>query len=115
MPDGATSPEELETLLEDACLVGDLDALAGLFAGDAVLGHTHRGQPVTGRGEVVSVIKDLRADGVGYLARSPVVIQSGSLALIVNGTAVHVVRRSSAGWRYLISWLDSGWARRADS
>ena len=110
MPIGAMSPEELETLLEDACLVGDLDALADLFEDDAVLGFPNRSQPVTGRGEITELINDLRAGGVTYLARRPAVVQTGSLALIINGAAVHVVRRSSSGWRYLISWLDSGWA-----
>ena len=104
------SPEELETLLEDACLVGDLDAMADLFEGDAVLGYANRSQPVTGRGDVAELIKDLREGGVSYLARRSAVVQSGSLALIINGAAVHVVRRSSSGWHYLISWLDSGWA-----
>ena len=104
------SPEELETLLEDACLVGDLEAMADLFEGDAVLGYADRSRPVMGRGDVAELIKDLREDGVSYLARRSTVVQSGSLALIINGAAVHVVRRSSNGWHYLISWLDSGWA-----
>jgi hypothetical protein len=37
------------------------------------------------------------------------------LALIIDCAAVHVVRRSSSGWRYLISWLGSDWAIREDA
>ena len=106
------SPEELETLLEDACLVGDLDALADLFEGDAVLRSADRSQPVSGRGDITELINDLREDGMSYLARRSVVVQSGSFALIINGAAVHVVRRSISGWRYLISWLGAGGAIR---
>jgi hypothetical protein len=57
------SPEELETLLENACLVGDLDALADLFEGDAVLDYADRSQPVTGRAEITELINDLAKVG----------------------------------------------------
>ena len=37
MPAGAASPEELEGMLEDACLLNDTSFLPSLFEVDAVL------------------------------------------------------------------------------
>ncbi len=37
MSSSATCPEELELLLEDACLLSDISALSTLFDNDAVL------------------------------------------------------------------------------
>ena len=49
--DGGQTPEELETLLEDAVLLGDADAVAGLFQPGGML--VMEGAPrLPGRGQI---------------------------------------------------------------
>ena len=49
---GAASPEELETLLEDAFLLHDQQALPGLFAGHAVLSSADGRPDAHGRSDI---------------------------------------------------------------
>jgi hypothetical protein len=51
---GAACPDELETLLEDACLLNDASALMGLFDHDAVL-LTRATSQVRGRSAIANV------------------------------------------------------------
>jgi hypothetical protein len=102
---GARSPEELETMFEDATVLGDPDVLAALFASGAVLHRAGHELPVHGRRGIVGLLTE-RPDSPAYLALPPRILQRGATALVLAGSAVHVTRRSPHGWRYLISWLD---------
>jgi hypothetical protein len=105
MPAGAASPEELEGMLEDACLLNDTSFLPNLFDVDAVL--LARGESqVRGRSAIAKVIIDRLRDGSSYVAAPNLVMQSGMLALIISDAATSVARRSLDGWRYLISRID---------
>ena len=105
MTRGAASPEELETLLEDAFLIHDQQALNELFAGHAVLSFADNRLDAHGRSDIAHRIAAIWDQGGGYLSHAPRVVQTGPTALVLAGPAVHVVRRSGGGWRYLISWL----------
>ncbi len=67
MPAGAASPEELEGLLEDACLLNDTSFLSDLFDIDAVLLARGTSQ-VRGRSAIANVIIDQLRDGSIYVA-----------------------------------------------
>jgi hypothetical protein len=105
MPAGAASPEELEGMLEDACLLNDTLVLPSLFDVDAVLlaGGTSQ---IRGRPAVADVIIEQLRDAGSYVAAPQLVMQSGRLALIISANATSVARRNLDGWRYVISRLD---------
>jgi hypothetical protein len=105
MSAGAASPEELEEMLEDACLLNDTSLLPNLFDVDAVLLARGTSQ-VRGRSAIANVIIDQLRDGGSYVAAPNLVLQSGPLALIISDTATSVARRSLDGWHYVISQLD---------
>ncbi|MGD9528411.1 MAG: hypothetical protein AB7V44_16630 [Pseudonocardia sp.] len=95
----ARSPEELETMLEDAVVLGDGRAAARLFASDGVL--VARGVPgeTRGRAELASVLPRL-----GYVADPRVVARCDDLALLLGPAAVNVARRGRRDrWRFAIS------------
>jgi ketosteroid isomerase-like protein len=102
---GAGCPEELEAMLEDACLLGDAAFLANLFDVDAILLARGTSQ-VRGRSAIAKVIIDQLRDGRNYVGAPRLVMQSGQLALIISDAATSVARRSLDGWRYVISRLD---------
>ena len=105
MPAGAASQEELEAMLEDACLLKDASFLRNLFDVDALLlaqGTSH----VRGRSAIANVIISQLQDGGSYVAAPQLVMQSGPLALIILANATSVARRSLAGLHYVISRLD---------
>jgi hypothetical protein len=105
MSAGASSPEELEAMLEDACLLNDTTLLTKLFDADAVLLARGRSQ-VRGRPAIANVIINQLRDGGSYVAAPNLVMQSGPLALIISANATSVARRSLDGWHYVISRLD---------
>ena len=105
MPAGAASPEELEGMLEDACLLNDTLVLPLLFEVDAVLLARGTNQ-VRGRPAVANVIIEQLRDGGSYVAAPNLVLQSGPLALIISANATSVAKRNLDGWHYLISRLD---------
>jgi hypothetical protein len=105
VPAGAESPEELEAMLEDACLLSDAPLLTSLFDDDAVL-LTRACSQIRGRHAIVDVIIDDLGRGGSYVAAPQLVMQSGRLALIISGEATSVARRGSDGWHYVISRLD---------
>jgi hypothetical protein len=101
---GASSPDELETMFEDATVLGDPDELAALCVPGAVVHRAMHELPVHGRQRIVRLLIE-RPDGPAYVALPPHILQRGATALVLAGSAVHVTRRSPQGWRYLISWL----------
>jgi len=102
---GAASPEELETLLEDAFLIHDQQALPDLFAGHAVLSAADGRLDARGRPDIARRIGAIWDQGGGYLPHAPRIVQTGPTALVLAGPAVHVVSRTGGTWQYLISWL----------
>ena len=104
---GARTPEELETLLEDAALVGDGQALAALFEEGAVLAADGRRSEARGGEEIARLAPEL--SDRGYLAAPRRILQARTTALVLADGAINVVRRGEDGaWRYAISLLFNG-------
>ncbi len=88
----ALSPEELETLLEDAVLLGDEAAVAALFDEGAVL---ITGPRITGPEQALAVLAKL-----GYAASTRTVTVRRDIAVVVGDHAVNVSFRARDGaWR----------------
>jgi hypothetical protein len=104
MSTGARTPEELETLLEDALLLSDEKALAALFEDGAVLAAAFTQREARGTDEIASF-----AVGTGnrsYLANPRRILQARGTALVVADGAINVARRGEDGaWRYAIALL----------
>lgn len=106
MPAGARTPEELDTILEDAFVLRDRAASHALFEDDAVLVRAGGGE-VRGGAAIGRALADLWARDRTYVARSGRVLRARDMALVVSSVAIHVLRRSSDGtWRAAISLLD---------
>jgi uncharacterized protein (TIGR02246 family) len=103
--DGGQTPEELETLLEDAILLGDADAVAGLFQPGGML--VVRGAPqLRGRGQIRDAAVALCLRRPGYLAGPRRVFQVRDVALLLGRDVVNLARRGADGtWRYDICVL----------
>jgi hypothetical protein len=105
MATGARTPEELETLLEDAVLVRDADALAGLFEAGAVVALGVEATEARGE-EIAGAVAGLWEREIGYLAEPRRVLQTRDVALIVADGAISVVHRDAdRRWRYAIALL----------
>jgi hypothetical protein len=105
MNQGARSPEELETLLEDAFVTRDRRTLAGLFEDDAVL-LDGRMEEARGKGEIRRCVAALWARDYSYLADPRLVVQARSTALVLADRGVNVAHRGADGaWRYAIALL----------
>jgi hypothetical protein len=101
---GAQTPEELETLLEDAFVVGDADALAELFEDGGLLA---TGEEVCGGEAIGPLAAALWERDVGYVADPRRVVQAHDTALVVSERSIGVARRAGDGrWRYAIALLD---------
>lgn len=99
---GAQSPEELETLFEDALLMRDREALAGIFDVDAVLA-TPRADIAHGSPRIVPLALATWPYDRPYTAGPQSVIQAPTLALVVSSHGINVARRGPDGsWRYAI-------------
>jgi hypothetical protein len=112
MTAGARTPEELDSLLEDAFVLRDRTALDALFDDGAVLlesgGAEARGGPAIGRALAERWGRDRT-----YVARARQVLQARDLALVVADAGIHVVHRGRDGaWRAAISLLDPGTTNR---
>jgi hypothetical protein len=105
MESGAQSPEELETLFEDAFVIRDRFALARLFEDGAVLGAA-RGEARGGE-EIGRLAAAMWDRDFSYLADPRRVVQARDTALVVARQGINVVRRCGDGrWLYAISLLD---------
>lgn len=97
----ASSPEELETLLEDAVLLGDETAVLSLFEAGAVL---ITGSGVTGPEQALAELASL-----GYVAAIRTVTGRREVAVIVGDHAVNVSCRGPDGsWRLVAAIMRSG-------
>jgi hypothetical protein len=108
MTPGARTPEELETLLEDAFVTRDPAALAQLFETGAALaaGPGRPGPAARGRAAIVRLAGAMWAHDRTYVADAPCVVQAGDTALVVAPGGTSVVRRGADGaWRYAIAVL----------
>jgi hypothetical protein len=106
MRPGARTPEELETLLEDAFVVRNGDALAELFEDGAVLVTDDGTREARGGQEIARLASELWQRNRTYLADPRRVLQARNTALIITKRGVNVVRRGSDGaWRYAIAVL----------
>lgn len=103
---GANTPEELETLLEDAFLTRDLTAVRELYGDGAVLTTAGKLPTARGRLEIAQAALTLWDQGTIYVADPLEVIQARGTALIVSRDALSVARlRPHGGWRYAITLL----------
>ena len=101
---GGRTPEELDTLLEDALVVRDRSRLRSLFCDGAVLASgafESRGGEAIGRAAV-----ELCEEGRTYVAGDGRVLRSRGLALVSSRNAAHVACRGPDGaWRIAICLL----------
>ena len=114
MTPGAASPEELELLLEDALLLGDTQAVDGLFTRGGTL--AIKGSSPVGRGPEMFLMLSSWNEGVpGNIGGSTCILQARRTALVIGPGSIRVARRTRRGaWRFAICSLsDSG--RSGDS
>ena len=101
---GAASPEELETLFEDALVLGDGRDLCALFDDGGVLAWD--GPEARGRDALARAADELLARGQTYVGGARRVLQARRTALLTTAGAIHVARRSPDGaWRIAIALL----------
>ena len=99
---GARTPEELETLFEDALMIGNSQAVADLFEEGSVL-ITGDGESAYGCQDIVRLALAASEGEHTYVADPLDVSQARGIALIVSERAINVVRQNSDGhWRYVI-------------
>jgi hypothetical protein len=103
---GARTPEELDTLFEDALVLRDRGALALLFEARALL--VAGGDPgeVRGSEEIALSASALWSRDFTYVADPRRVVQAHDIALVLATQGTSVMRRGADGaWRYAISLL----------
>jgi ketosteroid isomerase-like protein len=106
MTQGARSPEELETLFEDAFVTRDAEALCQMFAEGAVLAVGRGPDAARGGEEIGRLATALCAGDLTYIAAPRRVVQARDIALVLADGAINVARRGSDGsWRYAIALL----------
>jgi hypothetical protein len=104
---GANTPEELESLFEDAFMTRDRDTLAGLFDSGAVLVAGRGEAEARGAREIGRRTAAMCDRGCTYIADPRQVLQSRDTALVIAERAVNVMHRGRDGaWRYAISLLN---------
>ena len=96
-PAGGRTPEELETLLEDALVLGDIEGLVGLFAPRGLLAGPVTGTRLTGAPDIAQSARALVAADWAYVAEPALVLQADRTALVVAPHALNVVRRGRDG------------------
>src|SRR6185295_7009917 len=105
MEPGARTPEELDTLFEDAFVTRDGTALTGLFADGAVL-VAEGAAEARGLEAIASVARSMWERDQTYLAGARRVLQARDTALLVADGTLNVARRGQDGsWRFAISLL----------
>ncbi|MEX2210538.1 MAG: nuclear transport factor 2 family protein [Gaiellaceae bacterium] len=106
MRPGACTPEELETLFEDAFVTRDSDALAQLFEDGAVLIAGDQPHEARGGEEIVRFATAMWERERTYIADPGRILQARDTALVVADRGINVARRGSDGaWRYAIALL----------
>lgn len=106
MRPGARTPEELETLLEDAFLNRDAQAVCDLFDPGAVLVAGAPAEEAHGSERIEHLAEAILASDRSYLADPQRVVQARDTAMVLANGGINVVRRGSdGGWRYAIALL----------
>jgi hypothetical protein len=106
MSPGATTPEELEAMLEDAFVLRDRHGLGVLFEDGAVLASQSVRREARGVEEIARLVSEAWERGGTYVADPRRIVQARETALVVAGHQIAVVRRGAdRGWRYAISLL----------
>ncbi len=104
MGPGASTPEELDTLLEDAVVLRSASGVAELFEEGGLLAVGHRGEPARGRRRIASAAVAMWQGPRAYVADQRRVLQTRDTALVVAVRALHVTRRAADGrWRLAVS------------
>jgi hypothetical protein len=106
MGGGARTPEDLETLLEDAFVLRSGEAMAELFEDGAVLVTDDGTREAHGQEEIAQLARQMWQRNRTYLAEPRRIVQAGNTALIMTKHGANVVRRGTDGaWRYAIALL----------
>lgn len=106
MRPGARTPEELETLFEDAFVTRDREALAELFEEGAVLDAGDGLAEARGGEQIALFATAMWERDRTYLANPRRILQACDTALVVAERGVNVMRRGrDGGWRYAIALL----------
>ena len=105
MQAGARTPEELDSLFEDAFVTRDAGALPLVFADGAVVAGD--GAPeARGANEIGRLVATLWMSGRTYVAEPRRVVQARDTALVIGERGINVARRDAGGrWRYAIAFL----------
>ena len=107
MRTGAGTPEELETLLEDAFVLRDREAVAQLFEAGGLLVAAATATEARGSEQIAHLATAMWGRDRTYLAAPRRVLQARNTTLVVAEAAINVLRRGGDGrWRYVISLLD---------
>jgi hypothetical protein len=108
MVTGAQTLEELETLMEDALVLGDGEAVAHLFAAEGVFVAGESQSEARGHAAIARLAECIADTAAGrYLAQSWRILQSGDIALLLGDGVINVARRGpDRTWRFVISLLD---------
>ena len=107
MRTAAGTPEELETLLEDAFVLRDREAVAQLFDARGVLVAGDSSTEARGTEQIAHLATTMWGRDRIYLAAPRRVVQARNTTLVVAEAAINVLRRGGDGsWRYVISLLD---------
>jgi hypothetical protein len=102
----ARTPEELETLLEDAFVMRDRTEFGALYDEGAVLVARTGGPEARGGAAIGHAVAALWADDFTYVGDPRRVLRARDVALVVGNDGVHVLRRATdGGWRVAISLL----------
>jgi hypothetical protein len=110
----ARTPEELETLLEDAVVLHDRRALAQLFQEGAMLVVGGGLPEARGHQQITKATTQLWDLDRRYLAEPRRILQARDTALVLAGHATNVLRRADDGCRrHAISLLDPPSRRRS--
>jgi hypothetical protein len=103
---GARTPEELETLLEDAFVLRSGEAIAELFEDGGVLVADDGIREARGRDEIVPLARQMWQCNRSYFAEPGRIVQAGNTALIMTLQGANVIHRGIDGaWRYAIALL----------
>jgi Domain of unknown function (DUF4440) len=106
MRTGGRTPEELESLLEDAFVTRDADALRAMFEDGGVLVAGDEPREARGSGEIARLAETLWARDRTYVAEPRRVVQVRGTALVLGRGGIAVARRGHDGdWRYAIALL----------
>lgn len=102
----ATTPEELEAMLEDAFILKDAAAAADLFEVDALLSYGCAPLEARGRPAIERMIASVLDDWT-FVAGSDRVLQAGDLAIGVGRNVTVLRRRPDGAWEFAIALLSS--------